>query len=115
MSDKPEEPQQGQGSRKHQPSFEEVLQGVSVEEKKPEAPPKRSAQPTFEEILAGAQAANAPAWPSPPERKSRPPRAKEERKMPIVVRKPTLGVPAAAESQPPALAAEAPAAKAPED
>ena len=30
MSDKPEEQQQG--ARKHQPSFEEVLQGVQVEE-----------------------------------------------------------------------------------
>jgi len=115
MSDKPDEQQQGQGSRKHQPSFEEVLQGLSVEEKKPEAPPKRSAQPTFEEILAGAQAANVPARPPPPERKSRPPRPKEERKMPIVVRKPALGVPAAAESQPAAPAAEAPASRPPED
>jgi len=94
MSDKPEEPQQAQGTRKHQPSFEEVLQGVSVEEPKAAPPPKKSAQPTFEEILeAAARAASEPPKPPAPERKGRPPRQKEERKMPVVVRKPTLGAP----------------------
>ncbi|HXM76938.1 MAG TPA: S1 RNA-binding domain-containing protein, partial [Thermoanaerobaculia bacterium] len=108
MSDKPEEQQQAQGTRKHQPSFEEVLQGVSVEEPKAPPAPKKSAQPTFEEILeAAAQPASEATKAPAPERKSRPPRQKEERKMPIVVRKPTLGAapsPAAtqpAESSPP--------------
>ena len=111
MSDKPEEQQQAQGPRKHQPSFEEVLQGVSVEEPKAPPAPKKSAQPTFEEIL---EAAARPASDAPkaaaPERKSRPPRQKEERKMPIVVRKPTLG---AAPSPEPSPAATQPAESAP--
>jgi small subunit ribosomal protein S1 len=95
MSDKPE--QQQQGTRKRQPSFEEILQGVPVEEPKaPSKPPKKAAQPTFEEILESARPApeapsSAPPASAPPERKSRPPRPREERKMPIVVRKPTLG------------------------
>src|SRR5438552_13310608 len=101
MSDKPEEQQ-----RKRQPSFEEVLQGVSTEEPKAAPkPPKKSAQPTFEEILESARPASEPSRPPAAERKSRPPRQKEERKMPIVVRKPTLGAPAP--SEPPAAAAEA--------
>src|SRR5207253_2840763 len=97
MSDKPEE--QPQGARKHQPSFEEVLQGVEVEEPKPPAAPKKSAQPTFEEILESVRPASEPPKPQQ-QGKSRPPRQKEERKMPIVVRKPTLGAPAV--SAPPA-------------
>jgi small subunit ribosomal protein S1 len=59
------------------------------------APEKKSAQPTFEEIMAGVQApaagSDAAAARPPEARKSRPPRPREERKMPIVVRKPTLG------------------------
>src|SRR5256886_9899573 len=102
MSDKPEEQQQG--ARKNQPSFEEVLQGVQVEEPKPPAAPKKSAQPTFEEILESVRPASEPPKPQQ-QGKSRPPRQKEERKMPIVVRKPTLGAPAP--SEPPAAAAEA--------
>ena len=102
MSDKPEEQQQG--ARKHQPSFEEVLQGVQVEEPKPPAAPKKSAQPTFEEILESARPGSDSPKPQSPERKSRPPRQKEERKMPIVVRKPTLGAPAP--SEPPAAPAQ---------
>ena len=99
MSDKPEDQQ-----RKHQPSFEEVLQGVSAEEPKPASkPPKKAAQPTFEEILESARPASQPSSPPAAERRSRPPRQKEERKMPVVVRKPTLG--AAAPSQPPTAAA----------
>ena len=109
MSDKPEEQQQG--TRKHQPSFEEVLQGVSVEEPKAPPAPKKSAQPTFEEILeAAARPASEASKPPAPERKSRPPRQKEERKMPIVVRKPTLG---AAPSAEPAPAGAQPAESAP--
>src|SRR5438132_926563 len=110
MSDKPEEQQQG--ARKRQPSFEEVLQGVEVEEPKPPAAPKKSAQPTFEEILESVRQASEPPKPQP-QGKSRPPRQKEERKMPIVVRKPTLGAPAV--SEPPAQAAENAAQKAAED
>ncbi|HUJ24999.1 MAG TPA: S1 RNA-binding domain-containing protein [Myxococcales bacterium] len=89
-----------------QPTFEEILAGVKPPEaSKPPPPPKKSAQPTFEEILAKAQpAAEAPSRPPPAERKSRPPRQKEERKMPIVVRKPTLGAPV---SQPPVETAAA--------
>src|SRR5467141_131972 len=108
MSDKPEEQQQG--TRKHQPSFEEVLQGVSVEEPKAPPAPKKSAQPTFEEILEAAARPASPAPKPAPERKSRPPRQKEERKMPIVVRKPTLGAPP---SPGPSPAATQPAESAP--
>src|SRR2546425_4140408 len=97
MSDKPEEQQQG--ARKHQPSFEEVLQGVRVEEPKPPAEPKRSAQPTFEELLESVRP--SPESPRPPQRgKGRPPGQREEGRMPIVVRNPTLGAPAP--SEPPA-------------
>src|SRR5438552_4184352 len=110
MSDKPEEHQQG--ARKHQPSFEEVLQGVQVEEPKPPAAPKKSAQPTFEEILESVRPASEPPKPQQ-QGKSRPQRQKEERKMPIVVRKPTLGAPAV--SEPPARPAENAAQKAAED
>ena len=95
MSDKPEEQQQG--ARKHQPSFEEVLQGVQVEEPKPPAAPKKSAQPTFEEILESVRPASEPPKPQQ-QGKSRPQRQKEERKMPIVVRKPTLEPSVAAHS-----------------
>src|SRR5438270_8687819 len=110
MSDKPEEQQQG--ARKNQPSFEEVLQGVQVEEPKPPAAPKKSAQPTFEEILESVRPASEPPKPQQ-QGKSRPQRQKEERKMPIVVRKPTLGAPAV--SEPPAQPAENAAQKAAED
>ena len=90
MSDKPEEQEQAQGTRKRQPSFEEVLQGVSLAEPKAPPAPRKSAQPTFEEILESARPPTEPRAPAP-ERRSRPPRQKEERKAPIVVRKPTLG------------------------
>src|SRR4051812_37601113 len=65
-------------SEKHQPSFEEVLQGISLEERKPPPPPppKKSAQPTFEEILASTKPASEQPPPGPPERRSRPPRQK---------------------------------------
>src|SRR3989454_170229 len=97
MSDKPEEQQQG--ARKHQPSFEEVLQGVQVEERKPPAAPKRSAHPTLEEILESVRPPSEAPGPRQ-QGKRRPRRQKEERRMPIVVRKPTLGAPAP--SEPPA-------------
>src|SRR4051812_7411236 len=99
MSDKPEQQEQ---SRKRQPSFEEILQGAQVEDRKaPSAPPPRKpAQPSFDEILAGSAAATEGRSGPPPERRSRPPRQKEERKMPIVVRKPTLGAPLVAEAPP---------------
>src|SRR5437868_9527978 len=110
MSDKPEEQQQG--ARKNQPSFEEDLQGVQVEEPKPPAAPKKSAQPTFEEILESVRPASEPPKPQQ-QGKSRPQRQREERKMPIVVRKPTLGAPAV--SGPPAQHAENAAQKTAED
>src|SRR2546427_10424810 len=94
MSDKPEEQQQG--ARKHQPSFEEVLQGVRAEEPKPPAEPKRSAQRTFEEILEAVRPSSESPRPPQP-RKRRPPRQKEERRMPQVLRTPPLGAPAASE------------------
>src|SRR5947207_1685432 len=108
MSDKPESPDESKGAvRKRAPSFDEIMQGVGAEPSRPPPAPekKKSAQPTFEEILAQAQpeASKSPS----PERKSRPPRPpKEERKMPIVVRKPMLG---AAPSAPPAEAPTVPA------
>src|SRR5438067_12627701 len=107
MSDKPEEQQ-----RKLQPSFEEVLQGLSADEPKAASkPPRKAAQPTFEEILESARPASESSRPPPAERKSRPPRQKEERKMPIVVRKPTLGALVASDpaTAPPEAAGKAPA------
>jgi small subunit ribosomal protein S1 len=99
MSDKPD----------RAPSFDEIMQGVSLEPSKPPAPEKKkSAQPTFEEILAQAQPSESSK--PPPERKSRPPRPpKEERKMPIVVRKPTLGAAPPALSEPVAAVPAVPA------
>ena len=101
MSDKPETEEHSKGAvRKRTLSFDEVMSGASPEPKPPpktEPPPapKKSAQPTFEEIFAKAQPAaeGAPSKPPPAERKSRPPRQKDERKMPVVVRKPALGAP----------------------
>jgi small subunit ribosomal protein S1 len=93
MSDKPEsQDEQQKGMRKRQPTFEEILSGAKVDEPAPSKPPppKRSAQPTFEEILSSAQP-SADSKPAAAERRSRPPRQKEQRKMPIVVRKPALG------------------------
>ena len=75
------------------------------------APPpveKRSAQPSFEEIMAGVRPDAPGSQPGsrPPEvRKSRPPRPQrsgDDRKMPIVVHKPTLGAPLEPSSPPPA-------------
>ena len=83
-----------------------------MEEPKPPAAPKKSAQPTFEEILESVRPASEPPKPQQ-QGKSRPQRQKEERKMPIVVRKPTLGAPAV--SEPPAQPAENAAQKAAED
>jgi small subunit ribosomal protein S1 len=116
MSDKPEEQQQPPSARNRQPSFEEVLQGVDLAEPKAPPAPKKSAQPTFEEILESARPASEPPRAPPPERKSRPPRPREERKMPVVVHKPALGAAAPAEpSAPPEAAEEKPATPPPAD
>jgi len=96
MSDKPENQEESKGVvRKRALSFDEIMRGVTEEPKS--APPpaarqpeKRSAQPTFEEILGKAQPEAQQSRP-PDLRKPRPPRQKEERKMPIVERKPSLG------------------------
>ena len=88
-------------------SFEDVMRQASTPPPQKAAPPapapapapeKKSSQPTFEEIMAGVQAPSegAPAARPPEARKSRPPRPRDDRKMPIVVRKPTLGGEAAA-------------------
>ncbi len=97
MSDKPESQEESKGVvRKRAPSFDEIMQGVTEEPKSSpppaarQQPEKKSAQPSFEEILARAQPEAQQSRP-PELRKSRPPRQKEERKMPIVERKPALG------------------------
>jgi len=107
MSDKPEEQQPAQRHRNTQPSFEEILEGVSLPEAKAPPAPKKSAQPTFEEILAATRPVSEPPKAPEPERKGRSSRQREERKMPIVVRKPVLGSASNAEpaaSTPPAAA-----------
>jgi small subunit ribosomal protein S1 len=119
MSDKPETEEHSKGAvRKRTLSFDEVMSGASPEPKPPpkvEPPPapKKSAQPTFEEILArSVPPPEGSSRPPPAERgkQSRPPRQpqrqKDERKMPVVVRKPALG---AASVPPPEVAGEAPA------
>ena len=133
MSEKPESENQSQhdekpaASRKPKAlSFDDVMKQASAPPPPPPAPApkapppapvpeKKSAQPTFEEIMAGVQAPAPGADPAasrPPEaRKSRPPRPREERKMPIVVRKPTLGDAPAGEA---AASSDAAAAPAPE-
>jgi len=131
MSDKLETEDNSKGAvRKRTLSFDEVMSGASPEPRKvapPPAPPavKKSVQPTFEEILAKstpppegeARARGAsgeePALPagaagtrgpsSERGKASRPPRQKDERKMPVVMRKPTLGAP----STPPSAEASA--------
>jgi small subunit ribosomal protein S1 len=123
MSEKPEHQEPLSQARKRQPSFEEILQGASVvEEPKaaPPPPPKKQAQPTFEEILARAQPSATPAQESrPQERRSRPPRQKEDRKMPVVVRRPPLGAQSGSEPLAPPAQPEAQAEQerrpAPED
>src|SRR5260221_8403438 len=98
MSDKPENQEKPEGvSRKRAPSFDEIMQGVSEPKSAPppaakKPPERKSAQPTFEEILEQAKAPSGPPRPAQ-ENRSRQPGKKEERKMPIVVRKPALGVP----------------------
>ena len=96
MSDKPQH---------HPLSFDEIMQSVEQKPAEPPPPakkpePKKSAQPTFEEILEKADLYKPPPVAERP-RPSRPPRQNQERKMPVVVRKPTLGVPT---SQPPPVA-----------
>ena len=95
MSDKPESQEESKGVvRKRAPSFDEIMQGVTEPKSSPppavrQQPEKKSAQPSFEEILARAQPEAQQSRP-PELRRARPPR-KEERKMPIVERKPALG------------------------
>ncbi len=108
MSEKPESESQSQhdeksaASRKPKAlSFEDVMKKASAPpppkvapQPAPAPPPaaeKKSAQPTFEEIMAGMQAPSADAARPAEARKSRPPRPRDDRKMPIVMRKPTLG------------------------
>ena len=108
MSDKPEseEPASappGVRKKNQPPSFDEVMAGLGEREPQPQRrseppPPKKPTQPSFEDILASAGTDPAPT--QRPQREERRPRQqkKDERKMPIVVRKPTLG---AQPSQPP--------------
>ena len=79
MSDKPEEQQPAQRHRNTQPSFEEILEGVSLPEAKAPPAPKKSAQPTFEEILAATRPVSEPPQAPEPERKGRSSRQREER------------------------------------
>src|SRR5258708_3486881 len=95
MSDKPQH---------HPLSFDEIMQSVEQKPAEPPPPakkpePKKSAQPTFEEILEKADLSRPPPAEQP--RPSRPPRQNQERKMPVVVRTPTLGAPT---SEPPPVA-----------
>jgi small subunit ribosomal protein S1 len=124
MSDKPDKKMQEEedkiAQKRRTLSFDEVMAGASPEPKRPKpqsAPPapKKSAQPTFDEIFAQSQPPPAEGQTAPadedaaaPKRpKSRPPRQKDERKMPIVLRKPALG---AAPSATPAADAQSEAA-----
>jgi small subunit ribosomal protein S1 len=95
------------------PSFAEIMRQAEKppepEKPKPAPPPaepkRRPGAPTFAEIIGSIELRpedRAPR-PPPPSRKSR----KEERKMPVVVRRPALGKPAAEEQPQPAAGAEA--------
>ena len=103
-------------ARPSQPSFEDILAGKPAEPPPapprkavaPPPPPKPPAQPSFDDILAKAAAASEqgePAESTPPPRPPR--RDREQRRMPIVVRKPALG------KQPDAPPAEASASTEP--
>ncbi len=104
---------------KKAPSFDEVMEAALAppppKVDPPPAPPKaqpapqppqpekkRSAQPSFDDIMSSVSADPTGAKLTQPQRASRPPRPREERKAPIVVRKPQLGAPpeAAALDQP---------------
>ena len=100
-------------------SFDEVMKQASTPPAQPSRPPpprpapapveKRSAQPTFEDIMAGVKPEAQPQR-QPEARKPRPQRPGDERKMPIVVRKPTLGAPSAPPPAQPSGEDAAPAA-----
>ncbi len=122
MTDKPEsqpsekssaQPRKQGAGKPSQPSFEDVLSGKAFEPPPPPSrpapqksapPPPPPAQPTFEDILAKA----SPSPSSPPtdgeapqgrDRGPRPQkRERDQRRMPIVVRKPALGQAAAPEA-----------------
>jgi len=102
------------------PSFEDIMKGASrppeperKEPKKPASPPaeparRKPAAPTFAEIIGSVELRPEDRAPRPP-----PPRRprKDERKMPVVVRRPTLGKPEEP-AQPPASHGEAAASPA---
>src|SRR5882672_12556719 len=104
------------------PSFEDIMKGASrppeperKEPKKPASPPaeparRKPAAPTFAEIIGSVELRPEDRAPRPP-----PPRRprKDERKMPVVVRRPTLGKPEEP-AQPPASHGEAAASPAAE-
>src|SRR5919204_1450962 len=79
------------------PSFDDIMNATSrppepKEAKKPVAPPAEAARrrpsvPTFAEIIGSVELRPEDRAPRPPPRKSR----KDDRKMPVVVRKPPLG------------------------
>ena len=115
------------------PSFDDIMKAASrppqpKELKKPvvtpaEPPRRRPSVPTFAEIIGSVELRPEDRAPRPPPRKSR----KDDRKMPVVVRKPPLGrseeqanTPAVAPEgagsaqAPPAVAAETPRAPMPE-
>src|ERR671925_2450119 len=99
------------------PSFDDIMKAVSrppepvrKEVHKPVAPPAEAARrrpsvPTFAEIIGSVELRPEDRAPRPPPRKSR----KDDRKMPVVVRKPPLGK---AEDQPSAPLAAPEAASA---
>lgn len=94
------------GGAKKPPSFDEVMEAALAPKAEPPkaapaapapqpVPPerKRSSQPSFDDIMSNVSADPAAAKQSQPQRASRPPRPREERKGPIVQRKPQLGAP----------------------
>jgi small subunit ribosomal protein S1 len=91
------------------PSFADIMRESDKppEPEKPKTPPpapepkKRPASPSFAEIIGSVELHPEDRAPRPPP--SRPPRPqrKDERKMPVVVRRPALGKAAAAEEQTP--------------
>ena len=91
------------------PSFADIMQKADrpPEPEKPKTPPpapeakKRPSSPSFAEIIGSVELHAEDRAPRPPP--SRPPRPqrKDERKMPVVVRKPPLGKPAVEEAAAP--------------
>jgi len=110
------------GGTKKAPSFDEVMEAAlappqpkppKVEEapRAPAAAPqpekKRSAQPSFDDIMSSVSSDPA-ALQAQPQRLSRPPRPREERRLPIVVRRPQLGAPLEGAASDHAAAAQQP-------